>query len=344
MARPLHTRMYIWGSKLGQWRMKVRFRFSLGTIAGCTALLGLLAGGAQAQDKLPLSISHAPIMPFTNAIVAGQMGFFDKAGLDVKRKVLASSDILRTALASGEVEIVAISTDTLVRAHANGFDWKLVYQTDLYDSTRPDAILIGRSDLTFNSAKDLEGKTVGASPGTISESALRGWMADNGADNSKLKTVDIPFSQIIGALQSKSIDAAHIVEPFMTIAIENGTGKLAAKHLDDVSKRFLISGFVAKQSWIDANPEKLKRFIVAMKEATDFQNATPDPVLPVLAKETHIDPELLKRIYPLHYVISSTIKANEIQSMIDFLVRQKQIDKGFSYKDIVYTGLPIAAD
>ncbi|HEY1502730.1 MAG TPA: ABC transporter substrate-binding protein [Stellaceae bacterium] len=306
------------------------------------SIVVLVAGtAARADDKLPLSISHGPIMPFTNAIVAAQMGFFDKQGLDVKRKVLASSDVMRAALASGDIDIVSLSTDTLVRAHAQGFDWKLVYQTDIYDSDRADAILIGRSDLTFNSVKDLEGKTVAASPGTISESALRGWIADNGGDNSKVKSVDIPFAQIIGALQSKSIDAAHIIEPFMTIALENGTGRLAFKTLDDVSKRFLISGLVAKQSWIDANPEKLKRFIAAMTAATDYLNANPDPVLPVLSKETKIAPDLLAKMFPVHYVISSKLRAGELQSMIDFLAKQKQIDKGFSYKDMVYSDLPI---
>ncbi len=313
-------------------------------LASALLSIGLLVAGtvARAQDKLPLSVSHAPIMPFTNAIVAAQMGFFEKSGLDVKRKVLGSSDVLRAALASGDVEVVSLSTDTLVRAHAQGFDWKLIYQTDIYDSDRADAILIGRSDLTFTSVKDLEGKTIAASPGTISETALRGWVADNGGDNSKVKTVDIPFAQIIGALQSKSIDAAHIIEPFMTIALENGTGKLAFKHLDDVSKRFLISGLVAKQSWIDANPEKLKRFIAAMTAATDYVNANPDQVLPVLQKETKIDPDLLKKIFPIHYVISSKIRAVELQSVIDFLVKQKQIDKSFSYRDMVYSGLQIA--
>jgi NitT/TauT family transport system substrate-binding protein len=312
-----------------------------GFVALTAAIVVLLAGAAHAEDKLPLTVSHAPIMPFTNAIVAAQMGFFDAAGLEVKRKVLASSDILRAALASGEVEVVALSTDTIIRAHAQGFDWKILYQADIYDSTRADAILIGRSDLTFNTAKDLEGKTVGASPGTISETALRGWMADNGADPSTLKTLDVPFAQIIGALASKNIDAAHIVEPFMTMALDNGTGKLAAQHLDAVSKRFLISGFIARQSWIDANPEKAKRFVAAMNAATDHLNKDPESVLPVLAKETHIDPALLRKIFPLHYVISTSIRGEEIQSMIDFLVRQKQLDQGFSYRDIVYSGMPI---
>jgi NitT/TauT family transport system substrate-binding protein len=324
--------------------MPVRLKRGCGAVLAAALLLGTLAASpvARAEDKLPLSISHGPIMPFANAIVAAQMGFFDKQGLDVKRKVLASSDVMRAALASGDIDIVSLSTDTLVRAHAQGFDWKLVYQTDIYDSDRADAILIGRSDLTFTSVKDLEGKTVAASPGTISESALRGWIADNGGDNSKVKSVDIPFAQIIGALQSKSIDAAHIIEPFMTIALENDTGKLAFKTLDAVSKRFLISGLVAKQSWIDANPEKLKRFIAAMEAATDYLNANPDPVLPVLSKETKIAPDMLKKIFPIHYVISSQLRAGELQSMIDFLAKQKQIDKSFSYKDMVYSGLSVA--
>jgi NitT/TauT family transport system substrate-binding protein len=317
-------------------------RSSAVAVSLIAAAIATGAATARADDKLPLNISHGPIMPFTDVIVASQMGFFDKAGLDVKRKVLGQSDVLRAALASGDIDIVALSTDTLVRAHTQGFDWKLVFQTDIYDSTRPDAILIGRADETFNTVKDLEGKTVAVSSGAISETALLGFMADNGANSSTLKTIDIPFAQIIGALQSKSLDAAHIVEPFMTMAIENGTGKLAFKHLDAVSKRFLISGLVAKQSWIDANPEKLKRFVAAMSASVDYLNKNPDEVLPVLAKETKIDPELLKKIFPIHYVITTQIRPEEIQSVIDFMAREKQIDKSFSYRDIISPTMPIA--
>ena len=51
------------------WRAVSR---SLVTVVG----MAVAMGAAQAEDKLPLTLSHAPIMPFTNGIVAAQGGIF----------------------------------------------------------------------------------------------------------------------------------------------------------------------------------------------------------------------------------------------------------------------------
>lgn len=300
------------------------------------------APAAFAQQMLSLTLSHLPILPYTNAIVAAQAGFFARAGLDVKRKVLPSTDMLRAALASGEVDVVAVSTDIVARAHASGFDWQLLYPADIYESSRADAILVGKPDLVFNSAKDLEGKTVAATIGTIAELSVRGWMVDNGGDVSKLKTVDIPYPQTIAAFQSGNIDAAHIIEPFMTMAIEKGVAKLIAKHLDAISTRFLISGYVARKSWIVANPEKARRFVEAMEAATQHVNQNPDSVIPILVKETRIPIDLLRKMFPIHYVITTRIRPEEIQSVFDFLARHKHVARVYNYKEIVADYFPLS--
>lgn len=303
-----------------------------------------LSGAALAEEaaKLPLSISSAPIMPYTNGIVAAQRGFFADQGFDLSRKVLANYSVIVSALASGQVEVVTMSIDSLIRAHVNGLDWKLLYQTDIYDSGNADAVLVSRPDLNITSAKDLESKSVAVITGGISEAALRGWMSDNGADFSKVKVIDLPFTQIIGALQSKTLDAAHIVEPFMTVSLGNGSAKFVAKHLDSIAKRFVISGFVAKSSWIAENPEKARRFVAAMNASTQFVLDHPQEVLPILAKETRIDQAVLSQFFPQHYVISTTVRPEEIQGVIDFMAKQKQIDKSFDYHEIVSEYAPVA--
>ena len=211
----------------------------------------------------------------------------------------------------------------------------------IYDSANADAELVSRPDLSMTTAQDLEGKTVAVSPGAISEAALHGWMNDNGADFSKVHVLDIPFAQIIGALQSKRIDAAHIIEPFMTVGLGNGSAKIVAKHLDAVAKRFLISGFIAKASWIAENPDKAQRFVAAMNASTQYVLEHPQEVLPILAKETRIDQALLSQFFPQHYVIATAVRPEEIQSVINFMARQKQIDHGFDFHEIVSKYTPI---
>jgi NitT/TauT family transport system substrate-binding protein len=303
-----------------------------------------LSGAAIAEEvaKLPLAISSAPIMPYTNGIVAAQHGFFADQGFELSRKVLGNYSVIVSALASGQVEVVTLSIDSLIRAHANGLDWKLLYQTDIYESANADAVLVSRPDIDITSAKDLEGKSVAVATGGISEAALRGWISDNGADPSKVRILDVPFTQIIGSLQSKTLDAGHIVEPFMTTALGNGSAKFVAKHLDSIAKRFMISGFVAKSSWIAENPEKARRFVAAMNASTRFVLDHPQEVLPILAKETRIDQAVLSQFFPQHYVISTTVRPEEIQSVIDFMAKQKQIEKSFDYREIVSEYAPVA--
>ena len=68
----------------------------------------------------------------------------------------------------------------------------------------------------------------------------------------------------------------------------------------------------------------------AMNASTQFVLDHPQDVLPILAKETRIDQAVLSQFFPRHYVISTTVRPEEIQGVIDFMARQKQIDKGFS--------------
>jgi ABC-type nitrate/sulfonate/bicarbonate transport system substrate-binding protein len=68
----------------------------------------------------------------------------------------------------------------------------------------------------------------------------------------------------------------------------------------------------------------------------------PQEVLPILAKETRIDQAVLSQFFPRHYVISTTVRPEEIQGVIDFMAKQKQIDKSFDYHDIVSEYAPVS--
>lgn len=311
------------------------------------ASLALIAAGAgkafaQPADKLPLIFGHSPIMPATNMIVATQMGFLEQAGLAPQRAVIGTNDIIRSALVSGDLNIVFMATDALVRARAAGFDWKMLYPADIYFRDRADAALMVKAGSPIKTAKDLEGLTIGAAPGTIAGAVLQSFMRSQGADDKSVRLVDIPQPQVLSALESGQIAAAHVVDPFMTIGIQQGIVEVLDFHLDQISTRYLISGYVAQTSWIDANPEVVKRFTDGMKAATDFINANPDKVLPILSEETKIAPENLGLFFPNHYVIDTPIKKAEIQPVIDFLVKNKEIPTEVLLADVVAPAFPLA--
>jgi NitT/TauT family transport system substrate-binding protein len=311
------------------------------TVTCAASPVGNSAAAQGMGELLPLTLSHIPIMPYSNAIIAAGKGFFKEAGLDVTRKVIPGSDIIRSALTAGEIDIAAMSIDSLARGHLAGFDWKILYPGVMYDPAAPDAFLVARSDVTVNSAKDLENKTIGVTLGTIAEVGVKAWLREKGADPGKVRFVEVRFPQMLGALESKSIDAAHIVEPFLTMGLEKGTLKIVAPDLDPIGGRFVVAMYIAKGSWIAANPEKAKRFTEAMAKATKFVIDKPAEALPVIAADTRLDPALAAKFFPKRYVAATEMKPEELQRVIDFLAREKYIDKGFSYREIVSAYAPV---
>src|SRR5262249_298503 len=161
----------------------------------------------------------------------------------------------------------------------------------------PDAGVVVRADGDIRTAKDLENHTAAIIPGNLSEVTFKAWVRENGGDIKKIKMVAIPYAQVLGALQSKQIDATHIAEPFLTTGIQKGITRLLNTHLAMVRKRYMIAGYIATASWIEKNPEKAKRFAEAITAANKFVIAHPDEVLPILASETRMDVDVLKTFF-----------------------------------------------
>jgi NitT/TauT family transport system substrate-binding protein len=310
-------------------------------VAVCASLLPLTMKPAPAES-LSMSLAAAPIVPYANSAVALAKGYFKDAGLTVERKLIPGSDVIRSALASGEVDAAAISLDAVLRAHIGGFGWQILYPAVIYDPRTPDAYLMARKDLELNSPKDLEGKIIALSSGSISEVGAKAWLRQRGVDISKLRIVEVPLPQMVGALESKQVDAGHMVYPGVSVALDKGIGKIVGPDLDAIGGRFLVSTYVAKASWIAANPEKARRFVEAMNRSTQFIIDQPNDALPIIAKETRLDPELAAKFFPSRYVAATKVPISEIQNVVEFLLREKFIEAGLDANAIVSPYFPLA--
>jgi NitT/TauT family transport system substrate-binding protein len=297
---------------------------------------------AHAQAPLPLTLSFQPVIPYLASVVAQERGFFKDAGLNVALKVLFRSDLIRSGLESGEIHIGSSSTDSLIRAHVGGFDHKLVYPAVFYDPKSPDAFLVVRADLPVKTARELEGKTIAATFGSIAEAGVKAWLRVNGANVNKIRFVEVRYPDMLGALETKRIDAAHIVDPFFTAAMERGIVRVLGHDLDVIGDRFLVACYIAKESWLQRNPEKAKRFVQAMEKATRFIVDKPDETLPILVKMTRVEPELASKLFPKRYVTHTIVKPEELQSAINFSAREKFIDEPFDFKRIVSSYAPVS--
>jgi ABC-type nitrate/sulfonate/bicarbonate transport system substrate-binding protein len=132
-----------------------------------------------------------------------------------------------------------------------------------------------------------------------------------------------------------------MVEPGLTQAIDAGVVNIVGPNLDAIGGRFLVAVYVARAAWIAGNEEKARRFTQAIDRATHFALEHPDQALPLVAKQTKLDPALAAKLFPVHFVAATEVQGEEIQRAIDFLAREKFIDRGFPYRDIVSSYCPL---
>ncbi|HEX6055098.1 MAG TPA: ABC transporter substrate-binding protein, partial [Intrasporangium sp.] len=103
-----------------------------------------------------------------------------------------------------------------------------------------------------------------------------------------VKFVELPFPDMPAALQEGRVDAVWVVEPFVTIAKDQGA-RIIASNLVDTSPDTQIAAYFTSEQLQQQDPDLVKRFTEAMNESLEYAAANPDAVRAVLADYTKID-------------------------------------------------------
>jgi NitT/TauT family transport system substrate-binding protein len=296
MAALLDARLH--GGAGFQWKcrsMKISScppvcRRSALSLLGAAATLPLLGAPAQAQTgATTIRVSYIPFESCAQLFYAKELGLWTKAGLNVELSPNPFGAAIASAVAAGAIDIGYATVMTLASAHAKHIPFTIVAPANAFDVTQPPAGMLVAADPNVKTGKDLNGKTIG-SPGlnTLGEYGVRQWVDSNGGDASTLKFVEIPFSEMTGALATHRIDAAYVGEPFFEDAKK--IARPVAIEFDAIAKSFLVAGWFAMPDFIKAHADAVSRFAVTMSEAADWAAKNPAKVPEILAKYLKVDP------------------------------------------------------
>ena len=158
-----------------------------------------------------------------------------------------------------------------------------------------------KSDGPFKSLADLKGKTLGdtavQSTGTTwTRIAL--WKAHGinvSLDDGDFKWVQMPATELLGALQTDHIDAANLIHLQVFQALKSGEYRSLLPTAKDINTAFQVTPVsavnVAYPERLDAHPEDYKEFDRMLKESVDYANAHTDEVGKAIADEFKVSPE-----------------------------------------------------
>jgi NitT/TauT family transport system substrate-binding protein len=288
----------------------------------------------RAQSIIPLRVALIPAEACGQVYFAKQMGFFEKAGLGVEIQTIPNTSAIAASVAGGSTDIGFSAILSIATAYKKGIPFTIVAPGNVYDSSAPIAAIVVDKNSPIRTAKDLNGKTIGANAvKSISEYGPRAWIDKNGGDSSTVKFLELTFAQMPDAIAAGRIDAEWMTEPFVAISKKNG--RVLAYAFDAIAKQFLISGWFASMPWVKDNADAVGRFASAMRESSRWANANQAKSGAILLEVTKMDPALFASVVRTKF--ADRLAAADVQPQVDLAAHYGLFAQTFSAAELIYT-------
>ena len=249
---------------------------------------------ASAQSAKPTKLDFGGSVTWMGQVpimLAVDKGFFKEQGLEVEYQViLASSDRLR-ALTSGSIAFTNLGRVAVISEMARG-NQSFYYFANIDDSPGNEGCWARPG---FASFKDLKGKKVAAN--TSAEILMHELLHVNGMSVKDIEFVNLPPTEMAGALAKANVDAVCLWEPLLTgVKKAAPDGKLLGMDLDtDMYKRFKTASapdlVIISKKLVDEHPEQARKLAAAMFKGVEFTNSNPEETARTVAHYFKRSPE-----------------------------------------------------
>ncbi|HWA37928.1 MAG TPA: ABC transporter substrate-binding protein [Burkholderiales bacterium] len=305
----------------------------------CIAAAALLAAApAQAQDKVKLRVSTIPIIDTAPLQAAIAKGFFAEQGLEVDTTPTAGGAVGLPALAAGQVQITFSNIVSIVLGAKQGLGFQVIAAGAGTGDSPPDlAGIVVKKDSALKTGKDLEGKRLAVNTrNNVIWLYARAWVQATGGDPEKVTYLEVPFPQMTDALRGDRVDAAFVVEPFLSAGLNGGVSQLVGWPYFMTQKRIPIGMYAATESYIKANPGVIERFTRGYNKGVDWinQNKGSEEWLKIISGYTRMKPEQLKALNLPQY--EKTIDPARAEQVLDLMRTHKMIEGAFDTKAMFY--------
>jgi NitT/TauT family transport system substrate-binding protein len=159
------------------------------------------------------------------------------------------------------------------------------------------------------------------------------WLAQNGADVTKIRVVELTFAEMAPALERGTVAAAVITEPALSNALKIGNVRSLGDPYLAISQQFLLSGWFSTTTFVQKNPDLVRRFQNAIGEAGRWANQHHDESAVILAKYAKLEVSAIREMG--RGVFTDQLRASDIQPELDVAAKFGIIPKPMSAADML---------
>lgn len=308
-------------------------------LAGCSGGSEDPQGGDDSVIKLDVSV--LPIAHTTPVQIAIDEGIFKKHGLDVTVTKATTGAAAVPSVMNGSVDIAYGNLISTIQGRSQKLPIISIATSDgAADEKKSDTNwVMVRKDSEIKDVKDLAGKTVAVNAlNGLVELITRGTIDELGGDSSKVKFTEIPFPEMLGALEAGRVDAISQTEPFRTIGTQtpDNVALIPVGSIGGTRPGLIVDTYFTSESFLGKNAEAVKRFRDSIYEAQKLATDKPEVARDAIAKNLEIPKPILDSMN-LPQWASETISEEDYTYMTDLMEKYDLLKDGNvpSYDDVV---------
>ena len=237
-------------------------RIAIGSLGGLALALGASSAGAQQLTPLKLRLSWTPFGFHTALFLAVERGWMREGGVDLQIEDGSGSTATVNFVGTGQYDIGEAAVSSMAIGRDKGMPLKsiadFVRGTDL-------GILVPR-DSGIKGPKDLEGKKIAYTAGSLEGPFMEIFLKTAGVNVSKVELLNVDFASKIPTYISKKSDAVVTTVPFILPLLTN-TRPSDAIMFGDYGFVLPSIGYIATEQTIRTKRRALESFVTAMSRA-----------------------------------------------------------------------------
>lgn len=249
------------------------------------------------QDQVKEITIVNPVGPTVIPLVAID-GHHIKTPLSIKIHYWKNIDEVLAMLATNDAQFAVLPVTNAANMYMKNIDlvllgvheWKVFY-------------MVGKNDAEFKDFSSLKGKTVytPAPRGQTADVLMRAFLEKEGLNPDTDVNINYaPPQEIVALFKEGKTDFAALPEPFVTLAVNQGQGKIVLDFQDywgeitGGNKRLPIAGLFVKREFAKAHPKETEAVVKTFAESVLWANNNPDQAVKDAEKILPLPPAVMK--------------------------------------------------
>jgi sulfonate transport system substrate-binding protein len=255
-------------------------------VSAALAVVLAAGGAAKSRAEVTLEMAYMPIVPCSQLFVIEGMGWAKKAGINLKLTRFSSGPAIVQAIASGKMDVMCFGIGPAMVIRGKGIKLKVIAA-----AITNQIAVIAQGDLVsyfgkYNNgaaalrafAKDKGRKARIASfpKGSVPDTVTRHWLLRSlKMKLNEVQLIGMGAARVQQALLSRSVDAAGILEPILTIVESKLKGSKVVARAVDMMNGQPGSTIAARERVIAKNRAALVKLVELHIRATKLLKNNP---------------------------------------------------------------------